>query len=170
LQIEPQALDPRLLWSTAQQELSTTYQRLLRKYEAVEISRGCIFVTTGEVIEHWVAAFNLAMTHSFDASTLLIDATAGARIQSDLLKLPVEEGAVSGLVSKQFMLTSLSAQSLFATQWPSMVNGVVGDHMFALVQTKDVFKLDWVSTLKNCTVIALTAPNELEEERWQRLA
>ena len=110
------------------------------------------------------------MAHSFCGSTLLIDATARAHIHTDVLGLTAKADEMGGLVSKQFMLRAQSAQSVFTTQWPSAVNGVVGDYMFALVQTKDAFKLDWSSTLKACTVIALTAPNELEEERWQRLA
>ena len=41
--------------------------------------------------------------------------------------------------------------------------------MFALVQTSDAFKLDWSAHSDAVVVIALAAPTELEEERWQRL-
>lgn len=170
LQIVPQDLDPRLLWSSDQTTIYSTYERLVEKCRQIEGYQGCILVTTGEVPEHWVAAFNLTMAHSLCASIVLVDTTTKAHIQSDLLGIPSTSAPVHGLVSKHFLLMSMLSEELFLTRWPSAVHGMVGDHMFALMHTKDVFKLDWASNLNNVAVIALASPNDLEEERWQRLA
>lgn len=170
LQIDPLALDARLLWSETQQALHAIFQKLVGKCEQVKGTRGCVLVTTGEVPEHWIAAFNLAMAHSFSAPTMLVDATNKTHVQNDLLEVQLSSDRTVSLVSPQFMLMSMSPEVLFATQWPSSVNGLVGEHMFAIVQTRDAFKLDWTSSTDEIVVIALAAPTELEEERWLRLA
>ena len=170
LQLDPQALDGRLLWSESQHILHGTFERLVGKCEQVKGTRGCVLVTTGEVPEHWIAAFNLAMAHSFSGPTMLVDATRKAHVQTELLKTPADTEQRLSRVTQTLLLLSTPSDELFSTQWPSSVNGHVGEHMFALVQTTDAFKLNWSAQSTAVVVIALTAPAELEEERWHRLA
>jgi hypothetical protein len=170
LQLDSQSLDGRLLWSEAQKTLHGTFERLVGKCEQVKGTRGCVLVTTGEVREHCIAVFNLAMAHSFSGSTMLVDATRKALIQTELLQTPLDIEQRLSLVSNQFMLLSTPSDELFSAQWPSSVNGLVGEHMFALMNTTDAFKLDWSGQSGAVVVIALATPAELEEERWHRLA
>ena len=58
---------------------------------------------------------------------------------------------------------------LFDSPWPRHFDGYTGSSMFTVVNASEAFRLDWNALGNEIAVLALAAPNELEEERWQRL-
>ena len=167
--VETTNLDERLLWSPSQSSMDKLFQRLVDKCKQQLEGRSLVFVVDQQMSTHSIAVFNLAMAHSFHDRTILIDATTNYSLGSQLLNLSPSELAQPSQLAETFTIGFTSSSALFNSAWPRHFEGYTGSSMFAVVNASEAFRLDWNALGDEIAVLALAAPNDLEEERWQRL-
>ena len=162
-------LDNRLLWSSDQGDLAERFGQLVQKCEMNSGHAPLVLVTTDVVDTHLIAAFNLAVAFSLRCKTMLIDGTPKGELVTELLGL--KSSGDSGLlfINPCLAVAALREQQVFPDGWPNNVCGQVAEQMICVVTVRDAFQVDWPNLSADVKVIAMAAPNELEEDRWSHL-
>ena len=170
LDLDASQLDDRLLWSQTQHVLAAEFEKLVQKCNRLAEGAPIVLVTTDAEVAHLIAVFNLARALSFESDTFLIDTTPKARLIRGLLGIENQHASTPFLLGSNFMAVAKDFQESFKRQWHRNLDGVTGDRVLAVITARDAFKLDWTSMDDAVRVIAIAAPNEMEEERWIRLS
>ena len=169
VQFDRANLDKRLLWSADQGDLAERFGQLAHKCQDIGENAPLVLVTTDVVDTHLIAAFNLATSFSLLRKTMLIDTTPKAQLVTGVLGIGSSSDSGLLFVNRSLAVAALRDQHILPDGWPTNVYGQVADQMICIVTVRDAFQVNWAQLGEGVKVIAMAAPNELEEDRWSHL-